>query len=232
VSFKSTNAISVHKFAAGHRYLSYRWPSAQEQEETLGILRLPAGDARILSRLIHDVLAGATITRIPHIDFDLFPPGDLFRRNLWAKGLTQAAIETLVGLRVFPMDDSPAGLDWFPLETNSPHGPFRWSGPNPNPRYFLPIASSSAVRVRLCILNFADESLAGRLTVELNDNCTTREMKRGPGGTFEFSAISSGPVRNGLKLQFHLPHNAWRREFSPARYAGFALSRIEVEPVM
>jgi hypothetical protein len=91
-SFKSTNAISVYKFAAGHRYLSYRWPSCEEQKEMLNALRSPAGDARVLTRVMRDIVAGATTTPIPHLDFNPFPPGELFRRNLWAKGLRQHPI--------------------------------------------------------------------------------------------------------------------------------------------
>lgn len=229
--FKSTTAISVHKFAAGHRYLSYRWPSCEEQERILEALKSPAGDSRVLTRVTRDILAGAIATEIRHIDFDLFPPGELFRRNLCAKGLSHLPIEKLEGRRIFAMDDSPAGLDWFPLEANS-HGPFRWSGPNPKPRYFLPISSPTAVRVRLHILDFAHDSLADALTIKLNDVFTTMEMKREPDGTFQFGAIFPGPVTDGLKLQFHLPNNVWRRDYAPARFVGFGLGRIEVEPIL
>jgi hypothetical protein len=228
--FKSTNAISVHKFAAGHRYLSYRWPSCEEQERMHGALQSPAGDSGVLTRIVRDILGGATTTEIRHIDFDLFPPGELFRRNLCAKGLSEVPIAKLEGRRTFTMDDSPAGLDWFPLEANS-HRPFRWSGPNPNPHYFLPISWPATLLVELHILDFAHDSLAEALTIELNDVFTAMEMKRKPDGTFQFSAISPGPVTNGLKLQFHLPHNVWRNDHAPARFAGFALNRIEVEPV-
>jgi Glycosyl transferase family 2 len=229
-SFKSTNAISVHKFAAGHRYLSYRWPSCEEQKQMLEALRSPAGESGVLTRVMRDILAGATTTPVRHFDFDPFPPGELFRRNLCAKGLRQFPIERLEGQRTFVLDDSPAGLDWFPLEANS-HDPFRWSGPNPNPRYFLPITCATAVRTRLRIPGFADDSLANVLTIELNDVFTPMEIKRESDGTFQFSATFPGPVTNGLKLQFHLPHNFWQRDYSPPRFAGFALSQIEVEPV-
>jgi len=231
-SFQSTDAITVHKFAAGHRYLSYRWPSCEEQQQMLEVLSSPTGESRVLSRVMCDILGGATMTKIPHIDFDLFRPGDLFQRNLWAKGLRELAIEELQGRRAFAMDNSPAGLDWFPLETNPRLGQFRWSGPNPNPRYFLPIACANSLRLQLRILDFADESLAGELTLELNDRPVMVEMKSDLDDPFQFRAIVPGPVRDGLKLQFHLPRNVWRGDHSPARFAGFALSRIEVEPVI
>ena len=229
--FKSTNAISVHKFAAGHRYLSYRWPSCDEQERMLEALQSPAGESRVLTQVMRDIVGGATTTEIRHFDFNPFPPGELFRRNLWAKGLRQHPIEKLEGRRIFAVDDSPAGLDWFPLEVNSSQGPLRWSGPNPNPRYFLPVACPNAARVELQILGFANDTLAEALTLELNDSLSTMAVKRETDGTFRFSTTFPGPITRGLKLQFHLPHNAWRREYSPARYAGFALSRIEIEPV-
>ena len=197
----------------------------------LEALQSPTGQSRILTQVMRDILGGATAAKIPHIDFDLFPPGDLFQRNLSAKGLRKLAIEELQGRRSFAMDDSPAGLDWFPLETNPRLGQFRWSGPNPNPRYFLPVACANPLRVQLRILDFAEESLAGALTLELNDRPVTMEMKSDPDDAFQFSAVVPGPVRDGLKLQFHLPHNFWRNDHTPARFAGFALSEIEVEPV-
>jgi hypothetical protein len=231
-TFQSTNAITVHKFAAGHRYLSYRWPSCEEQQQVLLALQSPTGQARVLSGVMCDILDNATVTKIPHIDFDLFPPGDLFQRNLCAKGLLQPAIEVLQGRgRAFAMDNSPAGLDWFPLEVNPRLGQFRWSGPNPNPRYFLPIACANSLRVQLRILKFAEESLARALTLELNDRPVTMERKSDPDGASQFRAVLPGPVRNGLKLQFHLPRNAWRGDHSPARFAGFALSQVDIEPV-
>ena len=87
------------------------------------------------------------------------------------------------------------------------------------------------MRVELQILGFANDSLARALTLELNDSLSTMAVKRETDGTFRFSTTFPEPITSGLKLQFHLPHNAWRREYSPARYAGFALSRIEIEPV-
>ena len=197
----------------------------------LEALRSPTGESRVVTGVMRDVLDGAAVAKIPHIDFDLFSLGDLFQRNLCAKGLRKLAIEELQGRRAFTMDDSPAGLDWFPLEANPRHGQFRWSGPNPNPRYFLPIACANSLRVQLRILDFAEESLACALTLELNDRPVTMKMKSGPDDVFQFGAAVPGPVRNGLKLQFHLPRSAWRSDHSPARFAGFALSRIEVEPV-
>ena len=199
----------------------------------LQALQSPTGESLVLAQVMGDILGGATATKIPHIDFNLFPPGDLFQRNLSAKGLRKLVIEELQGRRAFVMDDSPAGLDWFPLEIHPRYGQFRWSGPNPNPhpRYFLPIACASPVEVQLRILEFAEDSLVGALTLELNDRPVTMEMKSDPDGAFQFRAVLPDPVRNGMKLQFHLPRNAWRGDHSPARFAGFALSRIEVEPV-
>ena len=105
----------------------------------LEALQPPAGESGVLTRVMRDILNGATTTEIRHIGFDLFPPGELFRRNLCTKGLSHVPIEKLEGRQIFTMDDSPAGLDWFPLEVNS-HGPFRWSGPTPNPPIFFRLA--------------------------------------------------------------------------------------------
>ncbi len=100
--FKSTGAISVHKFAAGHRYLSYRWQSCEEQERMLEALQSPAGESGVLTRVMREIFNGATMTEIRHIDFDLFPEGELFRRNLCAKGLRHVPIEKLEGRQHLP----------------------------------------------------------------------------------------------------------------------------------
>ena len=57
-SFQSTNAITVHKFPAGHRFHSYRCPSCDEQKQMLEALRSPAGESCVLAQVMRDILGG------------------------------------------------------------------------------------------------------------------------------------------------------------------------------
>ncbi|MEY2530628.1 MAG: hypothetical protein QOI96_713, partial [Verrucomicrobiota bacterium] len=150
--FASTKTISVHKFAAGHRYLSYRFPCHDEQKNMLGRLGEPAGDARVLSEIVADINNGATVSGVWYPDFECFAPGELYRRNRHNKGLERTPPRLLEKRELFTIDGSPAALDWHPLAQHPIHGPFRWSGPNPNPAHLLNVRAPGGVQVRIHIV--------------------------------------------------------------------------------
>ena len=164
--FASTKTITVHKFAAGHRYLSYRFPSGLEQERMLRRLRSADEEATMLDEIRQDIDDGADNPPVRYIDFDAFPAGRLNRRNRGAKGLEKAPAIAVDGPRWFPVGPFAAGLDWYDPEKHRTHGLFRWSGPNPNPRYLLNVRVHGAFQVRIHIIRFADDELAASLTVE------------------------------------------------------------------
>jgi hypothetical protein len=115
-SFGSTMTITVHKFAAGHRYLSYRFPSGLEQERMLERLTAPEGEARVLEEIQRDVADGADNPPIPYLSFDEFAAGDLYRRNRRAKGLEKTPpIRVDKPLRL-TVERFAAGLDWYAPE--------------------------------------------------------------------------------------------------------------------
>ncbi|MGZ4984235.1 MAG: glycosyltransferase family 2 protein, partial [Chthoniobacterales bacterium] len=161
--FKSTRTITVHKFAAGHRYLSYRFPSCAEQEKMLARLRTAAGEARAFTQMANDLAHGASVSFSDYFDFDPFAPGELYERSLTAKGLQKSELRSLETEQIFVVDDSPAALDWRPLEQHEQHGPLRWSGPSPNPRYFLNVSGANSVALQIHIIDFADETAAETL---------------------------------------------------------------------
>jgi hypothetical protein len=145
-TFASTRTITVHKFAAGHRYLSYRLPSGREQERMLERLHAPGDEARLLDEIAADIANGADCQTVGYLDFESYAPGELYRRNLATKGL-RASVPALVHApRRFGVDDAPAGLDWYPPERDRRLGPFRWSGAESQPALPGPGARRRALR--------------------------------------------------------------------------------------
>jgi glycosyltransferase involved in cell wall biosynthesis len=229
--FASTKTISVHKFAAGHRYLSYRFPCPDEQKNMLRRLDEPAGDARVLSEIVADISNGATVSGVSYPDFECFAPGELYRRNRTNKGLERSPPRLLEKSELFIIDGSPAALDWHPLARHPIHGPFRWSGPNPNPAHFLNVRVPGGVQVRIHIVDFAQNNLADLLKIDINERETDFLCEKNADGSYLISATFSAVVEDGLLLRFRMPTSVpISTEFGTCR-AGLALSRVEIAPL-
>lgn len=137
--FASTGRITVHKFAAGHRYLSYLRPSDAEQREMLD--RLQHGGDEVLA----DVMAARQSNRVSdmgYFDFSGLGKGELFERNRGNKGLQRPPLLPLTGRTVIEQTNEPRALDWHMLKPG--RRPFRWSGPNPNPKILIPFTGEQA----------------------------------------------------------------------------------------
>lgn len=231
-SFASTKAITVHKFAAGHRYLSYRFPSGLEQKRMLERLSAPGGEARVVEEIQKDIADGADNSPIRHGNFDRFAAGDLYRRNRRTKGLEKPPLVVVDKPRRLAVERFPAGLDWYELEDHPLHGAFRWSGPNPNPRYLLNVRLTGGFRLRIHVLAFADEDVADLLELDVDDRAVAFVRERSRAGTYILTvAPLPGPVADGLVLRFRLPHCVRLPNDPHHRRAGLALSSIEVVPV-
>ena len=85
--FVSTKVITVHKFAAGHRYLWYRFPSAHEQQRMLDRLLRAGGEAEVLREIEAELADGAQAPPIRYFDFGKLAPGQLYREARQSKGL-------------------------------------------------------------------------------------------------------------------------------------------------
>ena len=231
-SFASTGTITVHKFAAGHRYLSYRFPSGAEQERMLERLSAPGGEARVLQEIQDDIAAGADCPPIRHANFDRFGAGVVYHRNRRVKGLERPNLLDVDKPLQLAAERFPAALDWYELEEDPAHGPFRWSGPNPNPRYLLNVRLASAFALRIRILAFADDDLVETMKLDVDEREVPFARARDDTGMYVLNiGPLSGPVENGLVLRFRLPRCARLRDDPRRRRAGLALSSIEVLPV-
>ena len=138
--FVSTGRITVHKFAAGHRYLSYLRPDSTEQHEMLNVLR------QAPPRSFDDVVtaskrAGLFMTA----DYQSArgqAAGAAFEQNRQNKGLNRPALQPLLKRVVMEQTAEQRALDWYRVETEG--RPYRWSGPNPRPKILIPFTGKRA----------------------------------------------------------------------------------------
>ncbi|MGH8715088.1 MAG: glycosyltransferase family 2 protein [Casimicrobiaceae bacterium] len=231
-TFASTRTITAHKFAAGHRYLSYRFPSDAEQRQLLERLGEKDGESRILEEIQSAVANGAEHPAIRYFDFGRFGAGELFRRNRGNKGLEKPPPVAIDGPHWLPVESFPAGLDWYDVEERSLVGPFRWSGPNPNARYLVNVRLRGAARLRIHVVAFAADDLAASLKVDIDQRDAAFVCDRTPTGGYVLAlAPVVGPVDDGLVLRFRLPRCV-RLPSDPGHgRVGLALRGIEVVPV-
>jgi len=144
--FGSTARITAHKFAAGHRYLSYLRARSDEQAEMLRRLRAGLDS----EALVETVRQAGLCMAIQHPDYGAYPAGYLFERNRQNKGLSRSALQPLRNRVVIEQTDEYRALDWYAVELSEKK--YRWSGPSPRPKILIPYTGKSA---RLAIEVFA-----------------------------------------------------------------------------
>lgn len=229
-TFASTKVITVHKFAAGHRYLSYRFPSSHEQQRMLERLLRTGGEAEVLREIEGDLADGAEAPPIRYSDFSRFAPGQLYGEARQTKGLDRPRLLDVEKALAIAPTSAPAALDWYAPETHRVYGLFRWSGPNPNPLYWLPVRIDGAFYLRLHVIAFADAGLVRTLTIEMNDVPAALTVEAVDDGTYVLTARPgfSGPVTDGLKLCFRMPYSMRPANDPFRRRVGIALGVIRV----
>jgi glycosyltransferase involved in cell wall biosynthesis len=171
--FASTQEITVHKFAAGHRYLSYLKPDAEEQWAALNDPRLD--DPASLSAIIEKSRQQGYFMTAGYRDYSQFADGQLFDDNRSNKGILRPALQRLGGRTVLEQTGESRGLDWCALESGD--RPFRWSGPNPRPKILIPCTHPGEVRITLCVPPIALAPLE-IIGIEINDNAADYEIRR------------------------------------------------------
>ena len=130
--------VTAHKFAAGHRYLSYLRPSSDEQAT---FLRTTLRSIDI-DGIIWKSKQNAQYMIIRYFDFSVHAEGDLFEQNRKRKGISRPALQPLCERVVIEQSDEQRGSDWHALELQSKR--LRWSGPNPRPKILIPYSGHLA----------------------------------------------------------------------------------------
>ena len=135
--FAFTGQVTVHKFAAAQRYLSYMRQSDEEQRAALRAFDDKTEVRESASR--HLRRAGGFLT-LRTMYFSWFKDGQIFNRNRAHKGLNQPPLQPLTQRVVLEQSDDPRAFDWYRLERRG----FRWSGPNPRPKILIPFTGGRA----------------------------------------------------------------------------------------
>lgn len=144
LQFASTRRITAHKFAAGHRYLSYLVPESREQEAMLAKLgtRRHADDVEMIlaQALVNGAYMSAFQDSAEHGE-----PGGRWRANLIRKGLGATDVQPLGDRLVVRQSPSFCALDWQDDVTDG----LRWSFRSPQPRVLVPVTARGPVRLDL-----------------------------------------------------------------------------------
>jgi len=176
--FISTGRVTVHKFAAGHRYLSYLDQSSAEQCEMLAAIRRGAIDRRTCTDYVKRAKATGTFMCATYENYDAIQPGDLFRMNRSNKGLERVASVPLTAeVHVLPSNESRA-LDWYPIEQRADSPPFRWSGPSLRPKLLIPFTGDLSARITLHLFDYDPEGIINGIQITLNGNAIEHRMRR------------------------------------------------------
>jgi glycosyltransferase involved in cell wall biosynthesis len=231
-SFASTNAVTVHKFAAGHRYLSYRFPSDAEQSRMLARLAAPDGEADVLRGVRDDIAQGADNLPLRYYDFATYGAGEIYRGLRRAKGLDAPALHEVTGSTWLPVTAGPAALDWHDLETHPLLGLFRWSGPNPAPRYLVNARLRAPARLSIHVLAFAHPALMERLEVRIDERAVEFDASRDAVGGYTLKvAAPIAPSGDGVVITLAMPFAVPRAHDGRTRRVGLALRGVSLEPV-
>jgi glycosyltransferase involved in cell wall biosynthesis len=143
--FRSTGVVTLHKFAAGHRYLSYVRQESHEQAAMLAELGTADHDRHVAAKIEEARRLGCFMVK-RNRDFSQYKLGELAQINAERKGLHARPLQPLgdgVTLRHKP---EQAALDW----RRKPVLGFRVNYRNPWPRLLVPVTGGRA-RLRFTI---------------------------------------------------------------------------------
>jgi len=226
--FASTGEVTVHKFAAGHRYMSYLRVSSDEQSELLHSLTFsPDID---IEGIVRKSKANGQYMIFKYGDYSSHPEGYLFEQNLKRKGISRPALRPLLERVLIVQTDEPRGSDWHDLESNDKR--YRWSGPNPSPKILIPYTGHLA-RISVEIL-FKNPSVDNEeLLLYVEERPAKCKIKTGSAGQFYLIADIPLQPADYTVLTLNAP------TFRPSdvglgedqRKIGIAVSEIVIEPI-
>jgi glycosyltransferase involved in cell wall biosynthesis len=202
LTFASTRRISVHKFNAAYRYLSYLEPSSQEQDAILKAMKSQDHDAWVDAIVAESKVRNAFMI-VRHADFSAFPPGEVARQNLTRKGLRSVEAKPLGRWARIEQAPGHCALDW----QDEPVDGIRWSKLNPAPRFLLSFTSQAPAMVSFRVYH-SDRAALQHL--ELSCNGTRLRMRRdkirqdGSLWRARFHGVLDLKAEGPSVLQFHL----------------------------
>lgn len=185
--FASTGRVTAHKFAAGHRYLSYLRHASDEQEAMLARMAAP-GYETFLAAEVAAARAAGTFMAVRYSAFENLEKGEMARRNAGNKGIALPVLRPLERRETIRQDDGPRALDWRLPMSDDPT--VRWVGSNPRPKVLIPFTAAGPVRIKLQLVH-SDRHALRTLAVTVNGGpAGVRLSNPEPRGTF-FGATAS-----------------------------------------
>ncbi len=222
--FVSTGEITAHKFAAGHRYLSYLRPSSDEQDAFLRALTTAPGiDIDGIIRRAKEN-GGYMILRYP--DFSAFQEGYLTGQSKKRKGLDRPALQPLLGRAVIEQTDEPRGLDWHQKDSQDLR--HRWSGPNPRPKILIPYTGHCA-RLSVEVISKNPDISAEELLLYVEGQLTDSRIETDARGVYQL--VADIPLRSADYTVLTLYAPIFRSAGEQRRKIGIAVGDIVLEPI-
>lgn len=227
MTFASTERLTVQKFAAGHRYLSYVEHSSDEQERMVRKMRSEGFPGYLASELAR-AKAANTFMIATYPDFARYEKGQIAADNAMNKGLVRPQLRPLVRSELIVQDNAPRALDWQPFDSGNAW--IRWVGCNPRPKLLIPFAYSGKVRIRLRIWHHDREAVRTlKLAVNGKPFVASITKLRQQGGLWKAKAVVETELRNDDYTVLELHLNKLQRLRRQA--AGIGIAKIEVVPL-
>lgn len=221
--FAFTGRVTVHKFAAAQRYLSYLRQTDEEQRAALHAF--DSGGDNSPSAATHLKRAGGFLA-LRCMYFSWFKRGQIFGRNRAHRGLKLPPLRMLTQRIVVEQADDPRGFDWYRLE----RGGLRWSGPNPRPKIVIPFTGNRA-QVAIEIAGLAPGAQPESLAVAVEELKVDHVMERDQEGKRWLRFVA--PLRRDdyTVVTLHTPVMASRRKHFGRRRVGLAAGKIVLDPL-
>lgn len=142
MSFVSTGRVTVHKFTAVQRYLSYLKVESTEQAALLK--GLTTGRAiPLIEASIQKARASSQVKGQKMGDYDALEPGEAYRASAARKGSIVTAPRPLGKIALLPQIAGNYAKDWAP----TPRDGFLWNGESLQPKLRIPFSSTSRAMV-------------------------------------------------------------------------------------
>lgn len=159
--FASTNAVTVHKFAAGHRFLAYLAQDSHEQQAMLAQMGQP-DHALKLAAIVSAAKAQGGFMALPMQETSQWPIGHWARLNIENKGLRPPLVTLGATPITIAQTRSHCALDW----DEEPQDGIRWSLRARLPKVLVPVLGKGGAKVRIT-LHHRDRKALRQVTVSL-----------------------------------------------------------------
>jgi glycosyltransferase involved in cell wall biosynthesis len=147
----ATNSVSVHKFVAATRYLSYLVPSSFEQTRMLRLMRHEDHQDWLKKKVARAKSHGRFMDGQHAVDVSKGAGAKDWSDH--TRGLILPDLQSLGDKTItIAQDGAPRGFDWRPLTklAKSSTG-IRWTGPNNRPKLLIPVAASDPVKLDIAL---------------------------------------------------------------------------------